>query len=86
LSVLFSVDAFAGAFIVQSYLSYYYEKKYHFYFDEIGGVLFACNIVSGISGVFSSKLVKKIGVMATMVYTHFPSNVFLVLIGLISNT
>ncbi len=85
LSVLFAVDAFAGAFIVQSYLSYYYESKYDLHFDAIGGLLFACNIVSGISGVLSSKLVDKIGAMATMIYTHLPSNVFLLFIAFTNN-
>jgi MFS family permease len=82
---LFAVDAFAGAFIVQSFLSYYYEQKYQLYFDKIGGVLFACNIVSGISGVLSSKLVDRIGAMATMIYTHLPSNVFLLFIAFTNN-
>lgn len=84
LSALFSVDAFAGAFIVQTYLSYYYETKYDLNFDNIGLALFVCNIVSGISGVLSSKLVNKCGAMATMIYTHLPSNVFLLLIGFVS--
>ena len=47
--------------------------------------LAVCNIVGGISGVLSSKLVDKIGAMATMIYTHLPSNVFLILIALTDN-
>ena len=47
--------------------------------------MFVCNIVGGISGVLSSKLVSKIGAMATMIYTHLPSNVFLILIEMTSN-
>lgn len=42
--------------------------------------------MSGISGVLSSKLVDKIGAMATMIYTHLPSNVFLVLIYFTTNS
>ncbi len=85
LSALFAVDAFAGAFIVQSFLSYYYEKEYGLKFNSIGGALFLCNIVSGISGVLSSKLVDRIGAMATMIYTHLPSNIFLLFIAFTSN-
>ncbi len=44
-------------------------------------MLFVCNIVGGVSGILSSKLVAKIGAMATMIFTHLPSNVFLLLIG-----
>lgn len=40
-----------------------------------------CNVVSGISGILSSKLVQCIGAMATMIYTHLPSNVFLLFIA-----
>lgn len=49
---------------------------------KIGGLLTVCNIVGGISGVLSSKLVAKIGAMATMIFTHLPSNVLLILIAL----
>ena len=51
----------------------------------MGLLLSACNIIGGISGVVSSKLVKKIGAMATMIFTHLPSNIFLILIGLSTN-
>jgi hypothetical protein len=30
LSLLFFVDSFAGGFVAQSFLSYYYEAKYDF--------------------------------------------------------
>jgi len=59
--------------------------KYDLHFDKIGSVLFVCNIVSGISGILSSKLVDKCGAMATMIYTHLPSNVFLLLIAFVSS-
>lgn len=85
LSFLFSVDAFAGAFIVQSYLSFYYDAKYHKSFDQIGVYLFICNVISGISGILSAKIVHCVGAMATMIYTHLPSNVFLILIALTDN-
>ena len=85
LSLLFATDAFGGAFIVQSYLSFYYQEKYDKNFDDIGVYLFFCNIISGISGVLSSKIVDCIGPLATMIYTHLPSNVFLILIALTDN-
>lgn len=53
--------------------------------DSIGGLLFVCNIVGGISGVLSSKLVGKIGAMATMIFTHLPSNVLLIMVALTTN-
>ena len=47
--------------------------------------MFVCNIISGISGVLSSKLVQRIGAMATMIYTHLPSNFFLLMIAATSS-
>lgn len=53
--------------------------------DAMGGVLFFCNIIGGVSGMLSSKLVGKIGAMATMIFTHLPSNIFLIFISLVTN-
>ena len=84
LSFLFAADAFGGAFIAQTYLSFYYEEKYDKDFKDIGNMLFFCNIISGISGVLSSKLVNWIGALATMIYTHLPSNFFLIAIAFLN--
>jgi len=86
LVALFMLDAWGGAFIVQSYLSFYYQEKYFLDFDKIGGFLFVCNIISGISGILSSKIVGCIGPLATMIYTHLPSNLFLIAIALVNNS
>jgi predicted MFS family arabinose efflux permease len=83
--VLFAADSFAGAFIVQSFLAYYYHGKYNLSFYTIGTYLFVCNILSGMSEILAEKLVYKIGVMETMIYTRLPSNVFLICIGLTDN-
>lgn len=72
-----------AAFIVQSFLSFYYEKKYDLHFDKIGSILFICNIISGISGVLSSKMVDRFGAIATIIYTHLPSNIFLLSIAFV---
>ncbi len=52
----------------------------------MGAILFIFKMFSGISGVLSSKLVNKIGLTATMIYTHLSSNLLLILIGLIGLT
>jgi hypothetical protein len=57
LSVLFAFDAFGGAFVAKSYISYFFSARYYIDFSSIGLLLFFCNIVSGISGIVSSKLV-----------------------------
>jgi predicted MFS family arabinose efflux permease len=85
LSLLFFVDSFAGGFVTQSFLSFYYEEKYNLEILRIGGLLTVCNIVGAISGVLSSKLVARIGAMATMIFTHLPSNVLLILVAMTNN-
>lgn len=85
LSFMFACDALAGAFIVQSFLSFYYQEKYDRSFEDIGVYLFICNVIAGISGILSAKLVHCMGAMATMIYTHLPSNIFLILIFLTDN-
>lgn len=57
LSILFAFDAFGGAFIAKSFLSYYFYERYDILLASVGSLLFFCNIISGISGIISSKLV-----------------------------
>jgi hypothetical protein len=57
LSILFAFDAFGGAFVAKSFISYYFKERYDIIIASVGMLLFFCNIVSGISGILSSKLV-----------------------------
>ena len=57
LSILFAFDAFGGAFVAKSFISYYFYERYDIVLSSVGMLLFFCNIVSGISGILSSKLV-----------------------------
>lgn len=50
-------------------------------YKDIGFYLLVCYIVSGISSVLSSKLVKSIGAVATTIYIHLPSNILLVCVA-----
>lgn len=86
LSLLFACDAFGGAFIAKSFLSFYFYKRYDILLAEVGTLLFFCNIISGISGILSSKLVDRFGALATMIFTHLPSNIFLLFIPFVPNS
>ncbi len=57
LSSLFAFDAFGGAFVAKSFISYFFYERYEIVLASVGMLLFFCNIVSGISGILSSKLV-----------------------------
>jgi len=78
--LLFALDAFAGGFVMQTFLSYWFNKKWDLDISKLGGMLMITNIISGVSGLIASKLVSLIGAVQTMVLTHLPSNFLLMLI------
>jgi predicted MFS family arabinose efflux permease len=80
LSALFAVDAFAGGFVVQSFLAYWFVRRYGVSTEALGLVFFATGILQGISALAAAPLANRIGLVRTMVFTHLPSNVLLALI------
>lgn len=82
ISALFCLDAFAGALVLQSYLSLWFHDRWGLSEASLGTMLMFVNVIGGISGFVSSWLVRRIGAIATMVFTHLPSNVLLCLIPL----
>ncbi|MBI2517340.1 MAG: MFS transporter [Opitutae bacterium] len=82
LSALFSVDAFAGGFIVQSFLVYWFHVRFGVGESALGGVFFGTNLLSGLSALAAVPLARRIGLVNTMVFTHLPSNVLLMLVPL----
>lgn len=53
--------------------------------SKIGFMIFVCNIFAGVSALFAAKLADSIGLVLTMVVTHLPSNVFIILVPLMPN-
>ncbi len=85
LSALFALDAFAGGFIVQSILAYWFNQKFGLDAGALGAMLFAANVLAGISALSAARLAQKFGLVNTMVFTHLPSNVLLMLVPLMPN-
>ncbi len=82
LSGLFAIDAFAGGLIVQSMVAYWFHIKFGVDTGVIGSIFFGANILAGVSALLAVRLASKIGLINTMVFTHIPSNVFLILVPL----
>jgi MFS family permease len=82
ISSLFAVDAFAGGFILQSFMAYWFTVRWHADPRSLGNVFFFANLFSGISGLVAARLADRIGLVNTMVFTHVPSNVLLILVPL----
>jgi len=78
LSALFSLDSFAGGFIVQSFLAYWFHQRFGLAEAALGAVFFGANILSGLSALAAVPLARRIGLVNTMVWTHLPSNVLLI--------
>eukprot|EP00741_Cyanophora_paradoxa_P020875 tig00021318_g20153.t1 len=83
LSVLFAMDAFAGALVLQSIISYWFQIVYGAAPASLGTMLFICNVVAGISSLLAAAVAARIGLIVTMVVTHLPSNVLLLLVPLV---
>ena len=77
LSALFSLDSFAGGFIVQSFLAYWFYQRFGLAEAALGRIFFGANILSGLSALAAVPLARRIGLVNTMVWTHLPSNVLL---------
>ncbi len=82
LSALFSLDAFAGGFIVQSIVAYWFHVRFGVPPAVLGAIFFGANILAGISALTASRLASRIGLINTMVFTHIPSNLLLIAVPL----
>ncbi len=79
LSALFSIDAFGGGFVVQSLLALWLFRRFGLSVQAAGVFFFATGLLGGLSQFVSSSLAARFGRINTMVYTHLPANVFLIL-------
>jgi len=82
LSALFSVDAFAGGLVVQSLVAYWFSIRFGADPGIIGSIFFGANVLAGISALLAVRLAARIGLINTMVFTHIPSNILLILVPL----
>ena len=82
LSGLFALDAFAGGFVIQSMVAYWFHLKFGVDAGVLGSIFFGANILAGVSALLAVKIAARIGLINTMVFTHVPSNVLLCLVPL----
>jgi MFS family permease len=85
LAGLFSVDAFAGGFVVQTIVAYWFYVRYDVSPATLGAIFFGANIFAGISALSAAWIARKVGLLNTMVFTHVPSNILLILVPLMPN-
>jgi MFS family permease len=85
LSGLFALDSFAGGFVVQSFAAYWFYLRFNVQPAALGAIFFWANVFAGISALLATRLAARIGLIRTMVVTHLPSNILLILVPLMPN-
>jgi MFS family permease len=85
LSLLFALDAFGGGFVIQSVLAYWFHVRFGLEPAMLGTVFLFANLFAGVSALAAGWLARRIGLVNTMVFTHLPSNVLLILVPLMPN-
>ena len=82
LAALFSLDAFAGGFIPISLMAFWFTVRFDVSPATLGAIFFAANLLSAVSALSAARIAARIGLINTMVFTHLPSNVLLMLVPL----
>jgi len=82
LSSLFALDAFAGGLLVQSLIAYWFYTRFEVQAGTLGSIFFGTNFLAGMSALIAVRLAKRFGLVNTMVFTHIPSNILLILVPL----
>lgn len=81
LSLLFSVDSFAGGFVIGSLIALWFHTKFGIPLSDISTLFFLAGLLETASYYISGKLADKIGLINTMVFTHIPGSIALVLMS-----
>jgi MFS family permease len=82
LSALFALDAFAGGFVLQSFVAYWFHIRFGADPATLGGIFFGANLLAGVSALAAAAIARRVGLLRTMVFTHVPSNFLLILVPL----
>jgi len=81
LSALFSLDSFAGGFVIQSIISFWFFTRFGIDLAIISMVFAVAGVLTAFSYILATRLADKIGLINTMVFTHIPANILLILLA-----
>jgi predicted MFS family arabinose efflux permease len=85
LSGLFALDSFGGGFVPQTFIAYLFVRKYDASPQTLAIVFFAIGILQALSFQAAVRLAGRFGLLRTMVFTHLPSNLFLIAVAFAPN-
>jgi MFS family permease len=80
LSSLFAVDAFAGGFVITVFIVFWFSKTFGASQEQMSAVIFAAGLLQAGSSVIAPRIAARAGMLNTMVFTHLPSNILLILV------
>jgi MFS family permease len=81
MSSLFAVDSFGGGFVIQSIVSYWFYTRFGADLSTLSYIFAIAGILTAISFMASARLASKIGLINTMVFTHIPSNILMIVLA-----
>ena len=82
LSALFSLDSFGGGFATQAIFALWMLHRFDVSIESLGALFFGAGIISAFSSLIAVRISRRIGLVRTMVFTHIPASVLLVLVAL----
>jgi len=82
LAALFGLDAFAGGFVVSTFVAFWFTRRFGASAEQMAAGLFAAGLLQAGSSIVSGRLAGRIGLLNTMVFTHLPSNLMLAAVPL----
>jgi predicted MFS family arabinose efflux permease len=85
LSALFALDSFGGGFVVASFIVFWFQRKFGASTELMGLVFFLVGLLQSGSSIAAGWVAERIGLLNTMVFTHLPSNLLLILIPFMPN-
>ena len=85
LAGLFAIDSFGGGFVVNSFIVFWFQRKFGASTETLGLVFFVAGLLQSASSIAAGWLANRIGLLNTMVFTHLPSNVLLILVPFMPN-
>jgi len=78
---LFALDSFGGGFVIQAFVAYWFSARFGAPIAVIGAVFFASGLLQAVSFLVAVRLGERFGLLRTMVFTHLPSNLLLILVA-----
>jgi MFS family permease len=78
ISALFAVDSFAGGFVIQSFVSFWFYTTYPESREALPLIFFGAGVLAAFSFLAAARLGERFGLLETMVFTHIPSSVLLI--------